>query len=128
MRFEGGSWDEQLRLTAQKAVESAADNKRHNKPIDCSLVGSTVAASEPPRICDVPAHIKFCQKWGGGEKQSLVFETLDFIELNMPSGRIINGPFFDKLAGRNFPPSELVPRMVHACVIAQAIGTKERET
>ena len=82
-------------LTVQSAIDSAT--KSHNgKTVDWALVKRTVVASEPPRLQDVTAHIEFCQKWGGGASQRLILRTLEYATLEMPSDRIINGPFFKK--------------------------------
>jgi len=45
----------------------------------------------------------------------------------MPSGRVVSGTFLEKLSLLKFPPDELMPRMVHACVMLQAVGPKDRE-
>ncbi len=74
---EGESWDEQLSLTAKRAHVSAKGNKQ-TKHIDWQWVQRTAAASEPPRLGDVPAHIKLCQGRGGGEDQVLVMETVEY--------------------------------------------------
>ena len=123
---EGESWDEQLLLTAKKAQASAKSNHK-TKQIDWHWVQRTVAASSPPRLLDVPAHIKFCQKWGGGEDQVLVMETVAYLEAAMPSGRIVNGNFLEKLARLKIAPSDLIPHTIHACVIANAVGNKAHE-
>ena len=123
---EGESWDEQMLFTARKAKDNLK-GKGSNKEPDWDHVQRAVAASEPPRLCDVPSHIKFLQKWGGGCSQHLVLESLEYIESRMPNDRIVNGNFLEKLASLKLAPSELMPRMVHACILLQAMGPKERE-
>lgn len=109
----------------QRAIDSAKEN--HGK-IDWSGVSKAIAASEPPRIADIPAHVSFLQKWGGSPtKQHLIMQTLSYLELEMHGDRIVSGSFLGKLASLKLAPAELMPYMVHACVIANAIGDKERE-
>ena len=52
---------------------------------------------------------------------------LAYLDLAMPEGRIVSGWFLDKLGSLKLAPAELIPRIAHACVIAQACGDKERE-
>ena len=71
----GGSWEEQMRFTVQTAVECAKNSK--GKAIDWDSVERNVAASEPPRLRDVPSHVKFLSKYRGGTKQQLAKKTLN---------------------------------------------------
>ncbi len=120
--IRGESWDEQLRFTASKACE-----KLVNGEPDWEFVQRAVAASEPPRIIDIPEHIKFLQKWGGGKSQQFVFKTMEYLEIKMPSGRIVGGPFIERLADLKLAPSKLMPKTIHACLMAQAVGEKDRD-
>ena len=106
-------------------MESANAN---NQAIDWAWVQRTVAATEPPRLVDVPAHIKFLKIWGGGADQHFILQTLDYIEQNMQPGRIVNGQFLEKLASVKCSVSDMMPRIVHACLMVQATGHKERES
>ena len=110
-----------------KAIESVSVKRKIAATVDWEWVQRNVAASEPPRLTDIPAHIKFLQKWGWGENQRFMLHTLRCLEVAMPAGRIVSGPFIERLATLKFPPSEMIPLMVHACLIAQAIGDKHRD-
>jgi hypothetical protein len=126
--YIGESWDEQLQLTALKVIEFV-DSHKANTNVDWDWVSKQVVMSEPPRLLDVPAHAKFCQHWGGGKRQQLTLETLDFINSGMPVGRIVSGAFFEKLVAIKVTPTEheSMAMFVHACVLANAVGPKDRE-
>lgn len=112
-------------LTSVKARESALENKGNP---DWNSVKRSVAASEPPRINDVPAHCKFIQKYGGNATEHrYIMDMLACLDASMPESRIVAGSFMDKLASLKLPPKEMIPRMAHACVILQACGPKVRE-
>ena len=121
----GESWEEQMLFTVQTAVESAKNSR--DKMIDWDAVERNVAASEPPRLRDVPSHVKFLSKYGGGTKQQLAKKTLTILESLMPENRIVSGNFFDELAKLKLPTKELLPNIMHACVLLQATNKAERE-
>ncbi len=112
-------------LTAKKA-QASAKGIRNTSQIDWQWVQRTVAASEPPRLLGVPAHIKLCQKLGGGKDQVLVMETVAYLEAAMPSGRVVNGSFLEKPASLKISPSDLIPHIINACGIANDAGSKVR--
>ena len=122
----GETWDEQMAMTIHYAKKSAQDNKGK---IDWEWVKKAVAKTEPPRMQDVPAHVKFLTKYGGGaQTQHLMLRTMRILEMKMPSGRIVSGSFFDRVASLKLPPKEEMPHVMHGCIILQAIGDKERES
>ena len=86
-----------------------------------------MAKSEPPRLKDVPAHVKCLKKYGGGISQFLILDTLKVLEELMPDNRIVSGNFFEFLTTLKLPPDQLMPRMIHACVLLQATHKSERE-
>ena len=116
--LSGESWDEQFLATAAKACDSAQNN---DGKFDWDWVEKSVAASEPPRLMDIADHISFLKKWGGGVKQHLAIDMMDFIEAQLPSGRIVSGNFFRSLSYLKFPPAEMMPHTVYACLFAQAV-------
>ena len=122
--LRGESWDEQLLLTAAKARESADAN---NNKTDWQVVKRSVAASAPPRVNDIPSHCKFISKYSGPKNKHLM-DMISYLDLAMPEGRIVSGVFLEKLATLKSAPNEMIPRIAHACVIAQACGDKERES
>ena len=93
---------------------------------DWGLVVAIVSASTPPYLADLEHHIEFLKKWGGGIKQQLVIDTLEYIAVAMPQGRIVLGSFIGKLASLKFEAKDQMPYMVHACLMLQACGEKER--
>ena len=112
----GESWDEQLMVTAQKAAESAHSNRV--RVIDWDWVQRAVVATEPPRLTDVPAHIAFCQKWGGGVNQTFTKNTVNYLNESMRPDRIVSGSFLKSLGNLKCTPQD-VERLVytvHACV------------
>ena len=94
---EGESWDEQLLFTAKKAQELTIGHGSNKQP-DWDRVQKAVAASEPPRLIDVPCHIKFLKKWGGGKGQRFTMDTVEYLENKMVEDRIVSGTFLEKLA------------------------------
>ena len=99
----------------------------HGKAVtDWDHVERAVAKSEPPRLKDVPAHVIFLKKYGGGLSQFMILDTLKVLEELMPENRIVSGNFFESLASLKLPPDQLMPRMIHACVLLQATHKSER--
>ena len=122
---EGESWDEQL---LQVTMHGEANAKTCKKGIiDWAWIQKTVASSQPPRIMDVPAHISFCAKWGGGATQHFMKDTLEYLENKMPSGRIVVGPFLEALSGLKLSPADVMPYTVHGCLMLQAVNGRNRD-
>ena len=80
--LQGESWDEQLLLTAAKALESADAN---NNKTDWHVVKRSVAASAPPRVNDIPSHCKFIHKYSGRNNEHLM-DMISYLDLAMPEG------------------------------------------
>ena len=126
IHWSGESWDEQLQMTIQFAKQSAGSNKKGS--IDWDWVGKAVAKTEPPRVRDIPAHVAFLKLYGGGSKtQHMIERTMSYLELAMPSSRIVTGTFFEKLSAHKCSPSELIPHVLHGLIMMQACGPKTRE-
>ena len=95
---------------------------------DWKAVEKNVAASEPPRVTDIPSHSKFLKLFGGKTTDHhYLADTMAYLNLHMPEGRIIPGTFLDKISSLKFKPSKMMPRMAHACLITQACGKKDKE-
>ena len=45
---------------------------------------------------------------------------VEYLTLKMPSGRIVNGPFFDKLAAVKLAPRDLMPRVMQAMLTSSS--------
>lgn len=106
-------------------MESA---KKNEGKTDWAAVQRTVAQSEPPRIQDIPSHVKFLKIWGGSTvDHHYLNNTLAYLDLKMPAGRVVTGTFVQKLSDLKFHPKEMMPLTIHGCLIAQACGQKERE-
>jgi len=73
--------------------------------VDWEWVQRAVAQSQPPRLADLPMHIKFAKKWGGGDNQMFVRELVEYLKLKMPTGRIVSGHFLKTCASVNLPPN-----------------------
>ena len=124
----GESWDEQLLRTANVARDAFKTSSPTTNPNFWTKIQKEIVISEPPSLADVPAHIDFCKGHGGGKNMPYIFDTLQILEVSMPLNRIASGNFFEKTCSLKLPPSELMPFMIHACVIANGIGEKERES
>jgi hypothetical protein len=84
-----------------------------------------VVASEPPKILDVPSHLKFLQKYGGGVKQQMTFSTMSYIA-SCPVTHVVTGAWLDKLASLTFGLNDKVVRCIHAVLMAQATGPRSK--
>ena len=117
--MSGESWDEQLLEVAERVEEAlkTSDKQRVND----AHIERSVARSEPPRMEDIPAHVKFCRKWGGGQTQAFVRELVEYLRERMPPGRVVPGKVFITLATLPLSADEMVPRFVCACV--KLLGT-----
>ena len=111
-----------MTITAQKVVESG---KAGNGKIDWNWVKRSVVASEPPTILDIPSHLKFLQKFGGGVKQHIAFSTLSYIA-NSSAAHVVSGSFIEALAALKFNVDDHVVRCIHGVLMAQATGPKEK--
>ena len=120
---KGESWDEQFRFTVQKAIAKTI-GRGSQQTADWIMVSAIVAASRPPYLSDLEHHIEFLKKWGGGIKQQLALDTLEYIGMTMPQGRIVHGSFIGKLAALKLGITEQMPYMVHAALMLQACGEK----
>ena len=110
---------------AEKATESSKRNS--TGAIDWEWVQRAVAKSEPPRINDLDAHIRYAKRWGGGVSQVFIRELIEALKCKMPEGRIVNGSFFQHLASVKATPNELTPRLINAMVLLNATGAAVQE-
>ena len=120
---EGETWDEQLRGLASTIKEYIAMNT--GKSIDYNKVARSVLASQPPRSTDVPFHIAFCKKWGGGASQSIIFDCCTYIKLKQ-SSHIVGGSTFDALAKLKMPADSMCPFFIAAVVKCCAVRGASR--
>ena len=62
--------------------------------------------------------------------QHLNARTLEYLNMKMPQGRLITGNFFGKLCALKFTPEDMtnMTLTVHGCLLANAVGQKERES
>ena len=93
-------------LTSTKAIESARGSATGTT--DSDAVKRAVAASEPPRVNDIPAHCKFLQRYGGTDHKFLM-DMLAYLDTAMPDGRIVSSNFLEKLASLILPSNDLGP-------------------
>ena len=91
---QGESWDEQFRFTVQKAKARTIGNGSQTQP-GWNVVLTIVAASSPPFLADLPHHVSFLKKWGGGIQLQLADDTLGYIGVAMPQCRIVLGSFIE---------------------------------
>ena len=115
-----------MMFTAQKAQTHTRSLDGVKVP-DWDFVEKVVAQSEPPRLTDIPQHIKFLKKFGGGCSLHLIRQSLEYLESRMPEGRIVSGNFFDVLCKVKLAPHEQMVRLVYGCLFLQALGPDTRE-
>ena len=118
---EGESWDEQFRSIAQGIVNECKDAKKTK--IDYEKIAKQVLASEPPRRADVPSHVDFCKKWGGGPTQSFAFDICTFV--NLVRTHVVHASVFDALSGLKLKSDSMCPHFVAAVVKCVAYGSKD---
>lgn len=94
-------------------VEHYKTNGQTKDP-DWKHIMRTVLASKPPRTDDLPAHVEYCRKWGGGKSQQFALDAAAFVKA-LPS-HIVPRAIFEKLNSLNMPPNMLCPRVVSAVV------------
>ena len=121
---EGENWDQQLlqisKLASQSAKDSKAASGTASAIVDWDKVARVIKASQPPFIAEVPSHIKFLRKYGGGIQQAVAAELIEYLNLRMPAGRWVPGSMFDELARVPMSQDFQVPRLCCAVVKANA--------
>lgn len=110
---EGETWDEQFRGLSTAIVDHFAQKNR--TAIDYAKVARASLASKPPRAADVPSQLDFCQKWGGGNSQSFVFDICDFVKISSGTS-IVAAATFESLCRLKMPGDNLCPYFVAAVV------------
>lgn len=69
----------------------------------------------PPRARDLPSHLAFCKKWGGGQDQSFVFDICDYVKMNDRTN-IVGGHIFDAICRLQFGVNDMCPEFIAAVV------------
>ena len=114
----GEGWAEQLTSIASRASEQLSATGK----VDWSVISKNAAKSQPPCVGDILAHVKLCQVYGGGTNMSFIKELSNFLRLDMQMNRTVSGDFINRLANLGQTPTTLTPRVVMACIKANAIG------
>ncbi len=110
------SWDEQLsRICAAVAQFVTKDGS-----VPWDKVQRQVEKCAGPNVADLPSHISFAKKYGGGRKMLSMTELVEHLRVAMPAGRLVSGYFFREVAAIGLPPDELTPRLFVAAVAANA--------
>ena len=78
--------------------EIQLSHQRNNGRVNYVAVEKAVVRSQPPRVQDVPEHLKYIQKWGGGTDGKFVKSTNKYIALTCASDRCLTASFFAWLA------------------------------
>ena len=125
---EGETWDEQLLSISRSIAEHFRSNsqKTNKAKVDYHKIARATMSSKPPREDDVPSHLEFCKKWGGGESQQFIKDICDYIK-SEPTSNIVNGCTFDALAKLQIPGDSMCPRFIAAIVKCAATRGKSRE-
>ena len=89
-------------------------------PIPWDKISHSIRSTQPPCVADLPAHIAFCKKYGGGTKQVLLKSTLEYLTIAMPHGRKVSGNFIKALADVPISAAVQLPRLLHAAIKIQA--------
>ena len=91
---KGEGWSEQLVAIATRASEHI---KSTNK-VDWSLIARNHAKARPPCIGYIDAHVKLCQKYGGGASMQFIHELSGSLRMRMGLHRSVSGSFIKKFA------------------------------
>ena len=110
---EGETWDEQFRGLASAIVDHFKQKKK--TAIDYPKIARAILASKPPRAADVPSQLDFCQKWGGGNSQSFVFDICDFVKISSGTS-IVAASTFEAIDRLKMPGDNLCPYFIAAVV------------
>ena len=111
----GETWDQQLSSICSSAILLSDGSE-----VPWTQVKKQIAASQAPCLHDIPVHIQFIRKYGGGLSLSLMHDTLAFLNLKMPSGRKVSGRWIGTLTAVPLTTDSAVPRLVHAVFKCQA--------
>ena len=104
-----------------KIANEATAQIANKNSIDWNKVERVVTLSQPPRIEDVPAMVRYVQYWGGGNKMQFIHEIKGMVSAgSIPMDRIIAGSYFDAFAKLSFPPNELPPIFITCTLLAHA--------
>jgi len=113
MLYTGETWDEQLQSLAASIVDHFSSGSK--KQPDYTKLARAALASKPPRATDLPAHLEFCKKWGGGNDQFFTLDICQYIKMKQ-GARIVNGSLFDVLNKISFACDEICPSFIAAVV------------
>ena len=106
----GETWDQQFSsicASAQLMVDGDGD-------VPWPQVTKHIASSQGPHVADLPVHVQFIKKYGGGASLSYVLDTLAYFNLRMPAGRKVSGHWIKLLTSIPLTTDFAVPRLVHA--------------
>ena len=120
---EGETWDEQLQGMAAAIVEQCKNNLKGS--VDYAAIARTTLASKPPKEIDVPSHMQYCKKYGGGKTQLFVFDVCRYIKLK-PNAAYVGGYIFDALNSLKMPADAVCPHFAAALIKCAATRGKSR--
>ena len=112
---EGETWDQQL-LNIARLAEGNAKRGAQGTVVDWDKVSRLVRQTAPPFIRDVPGHIGFLKKYGGGAQQTLAKELIAYLNLRMPAGRKVSGHFIDQVGKIPMTPDFSIPHFANAVI------------
>ncbi len=105
----GETWDQQLSSICSSAALLSEDGD-----IPWERVKRQIASSQGSHLSDLPQHISFIKKYGGGVKLALIQDSLAYLNLRMPAGRKVSGYWIQKLTQIPITTELAVPLLVHA--------------
>ena len=111
----GETWDQQI-----SSIVSVASTFGDQADIPWDKIKKQVAASQGPYIRDLPNHMSFIKKYGGGRPLSHIRDSLSYLHCRMPANRKVSGQFVTNLTAIPLSADFQIPRMVHALFMAHA--------
>ena len=115
----GESWDQQLVQISMLASEHKSTT------IDWAGIQSEIGESQSEVTRDLPVHIAFCKRYGGGHHQLLVKESMDYIAIKLHASRKVSGQWIRSLSEVPISAAFAIPRVVHALFKAHATCAEE---
>ena len=76
---KGEGWSEQLVAIANRASEHIKSNNK----VDWWIIARNHAKARPPCVGDIDAHVKLCQKYGGGASMQFIHGFSGLLRMRM---------------------------------------------
>ena len=121
---EGEGWDQQL-LSISKLATVNSKTSAAGTVINWENVTRLIRQSSPPFLRDIPSHVAYLKKYGGGAQQVLCRDVIDYLNHRMPAGRQVSGNIMEALSKVPIQSEFSIPHFVNGMVKAHATCAEE---